>query len=896
MKNINKILKRSAAILLIMAVMSLNSIGQTYNENYHDGALYFKFKDNVEVNIPVNPDRTVNLDDAAILGDLREKYSISALTRPFDLNDDDKLLRSFRLEFTQFNEIEAIMEELSEHPDLEYVEKVPIQRLDYVPDDELYNLVLGSSNWNWQHDVVLSELAWDITQGDPDINVAIIDGAVWIDHEDLADDVYDSHDVTSPPGGTNNSNPPASGDPEDWSHGTHCAGLAVGDTDNGIGIAGLGFDCSLIGVKCTPDNGNPGFVYNGYGGMQWAANNGAHVISSSWGGSGYSQTEQNLINTINGMGVVVLGSRGNEASAQLRYPSCYNHVIGVAATDEDDVKAGFSSYGTGTDVSAPGGTGISGPNGLLSTVNYETSRGFYDSYFGTSMSTPFTAGLCGLILSLNPDLSPEEVEDILESTCDNIDTIPGNANWAGQLGAGRINAFQAVSNTPYEPVADFTTAVPYITPGTSIEFTDLSEGVPNEWSWEFTGGDPTVSNDQDPVVTYEDEGSFTVSLAVTNDWGLDILTVEEYITVTATPVPWVLFAAGEEEPCVATDEVSFTDESLYDPTSWLWEFDPNTVTFVNGTDETSQNPEVLFNAPGEYSVTLTATNANGSGFKTEESMIIAEGIELNFEETFEEGEPGDFTISSMEKASIGIDSRAAAPDSDYGLHFEGAPVTGGWTGGPYDTTPEEAWEDNTEYHAFAENCHVDATGVEGVTLTLDLRQTFSIGSTYSWFRVLINGEQVPDWNGVENFNPETNEDPWETINFDLSNWGNSGFTITLQSACYLADGFGGLEGDNVFVDNIMISNTTSIVEGKGSDAGVLTYPNPASNVLNYSVSGLDKGFTVSLMSATGQMVYNDQVENNIGNGQVDVSNLTPGIYILVISDDKDTVRKKIVVE
>lgn len=895
MKHINKRLLRFSAVLMITVVLSLHSNGQTYDANYWDGAVYFKFNDNVEVNIPVNPDRTVNFEDAAILSGLKDKYSMSELTRPFDLNNDSKLLRIFKIQFNEIELVEELINELGAHPDIEYVERVPIQYLDYVPNDELYNLVLGASNWNWQHDVVKSELAWDITTGNPDINVAIVDGAIWIDHEDLADDVFLSYDVTSPPGGNNNSNPPASGDPEDWSHGTHCAGLAVGVTDNGIGIAGLGFDCSLIGVKCTPDAGNPGLVYNGYGGMQWAANNGAHVISCSWGGSGFSSSEQTLINTIHGMGVVILGSRGNAASAQLRYPSCYTHVIGVAATNEDDVKSDFSSYGNGTDVCAPGGYGNSGPQGLLSSVNYETSRGYYDSFFGTSMSTPFTAGLCGLILSLNPDLSPDEVEDILESTCDNIDTVPGNSSWAGQLGAGRINAYQAVMNTPFEPVAEFTTALPYITPGTTIEFTDLSIGVPDDWSWEFQGGDPTVSNDQHPSVTYEDEGSFTVSLAVSNDWGLDILTIENYITVTATPVPWVLFSADINDPCVATDVVTFTDESLYDPTAWLWEIDPPTITFMNGTTATSQNPQVQFDTPGDYTVTLTATNANGSGIKTIENLIIAEGIELNFTEDFESGITESFTLSSNDKATVSIDDRAAHPDSEYGLHFEGGVQTGGWTGGPFSTTPEEAWEVNTQFHAFAENCYVDAIGVEGVTLSFDIRQTFTIGSTYSWFRVLINGEQVSDYEGVENFNPLTNEDPWKTVYFDLSAYGDAGFDIVMQSSCYLADGFGGLEGDNVFIDNITITNTTSLIEGKESSPGVLTYPNPASTVINYSVSGMDAGYEVSLMNTRGQIVKSEYVAGGT-NGNIDVSNITPGVYILVISDDKSTVRKKVIIE
>ena len=474
--------------------------------------------------------------------------------------------------------------------------------------------------------------------------------------------------------------------------------------------------------------------------------------------------------------------------------------------------------------------------------------------------------------------------------------MPGNQQYLNQLGAGRIDAYEAVLNTPFEPVADFSTPVPYIMPGTTIDFTDLSEGVPNTWSWQFAGGDPAASGDQNPSVTYNDEGVYDVSLAVSNDWGADNLVMPDYITVTATPVPWVLFSADTNQACVSY-VVAFTDASLYNPTSWLWEFDPNHVTFVNGTNQASQHPEVTFDKPGTYTVTLTATNANGNGVKTINDMIPAEGIELNFSDDFESGESATLVLSNNERAGVNVDERAASPGSQFGLHFEGGGQTGNWSGGPFDTTPEEAWEENVLFHGFAKNCHVDANGIEGVTLSLDLRQTYSVGNMYSWFRVLINGEQVADVNGIENFNPETNEDPWETITFDLSPYGNSGFSITLQSSCYLADGFGGLEGDNVFVDNVMISNTTGTGEDFRSSAGVLTYPNPARDILHFSANGLGQEIQVQLLNVQGQVVYHtslaEYIEGNVE--QINISHLTKGVYMLQLRGNESVVTKKLVV-
>jgi PKD repeat protein len=879
---------------IFFTLISLTGNAQTWDKDYVDGKVYFKFKDQVQVDIPVNADRTVNLDNAPFLDGIRQQYDITGLSRPYDLNNDSKLLRTFELDFSQFDKIENILEELAKNTDYEYVEKVPLDRVFFTPNDSLYNYSFGYNNWNWHLDVIHAVEAWDLNTGSPDIKVAIVDVAVWVDHPDLANKIFASHDVTQ--AGDHNSNPPESGDPAAWSHGTHCAGLAGAETNNEIGVASIGYNISLIGVKCTANSGDPQYVTYGYGGIQWAAANGANVISCSWGGPGSSPTNQNIMNAAYDMGIVIVAAAGNDNLSSPQYPAAYNHVINVASTNENDVKTDFSNYGTTVDVSAPGGYGNSGPMGLLSTTWDFTNFGYYDVYPGTSMACPLTAGLCGLILSVNPDLTPDEVEAILKSGCDDIYSVPGNEGYVGKLGAGRINAYNSISQTPYPPTANFFTEVPYITPGTAIQFSDLSSGVPDTWAWEFTGGSPHLSSLQNPIVTFAAEGVYTIYLTVTNNFGTDGETKTNYITVTSTPVPWVLFSATTTIAC-NRDTIVFTDETLYDPTSWTWEFLPSTVTCTDGTSLNSQNPHVRFEEPGYYTVTLTATNANGSNFKTYDDMIFIKGIALNFSEDFESGQSDFFELSSNSRAKVNIEARAAEPGSSYGLHFQGGNVTGTWSGGPTNTTPEQAWNTNVIFHGFADNCSVDATGIAGVGLTLDLRQTYSIGNKYSWFRVMVNGVQVSDIYGNANFNPATNTDPFDIKIFDLSQFGNSMFNISLQSACYLSDKFYA-EGDNVFVDNIMISNTTGIADGIMPNAGVLTYPNPVGNILNYSAHGTGEIVTVKVMNIQGQVLLQETIKG-FKDGeihQVNTEDLSSGVYILQLNGDKGTTTKKFVIE
>jgi len=659
---------------MVGILFSCSIYAQTYNHDYQDGRIYFKYKDNNVLDFTVNDNKTVDLNTIPFIAAMKNEFKIKSVIRPFDLNADIKLLHSFMLEFDDFDKIDQILSRLNENPELDYAERVPTDWISYVPNDTLYNLYNGPSNWNWHLDRIKADSAWNVTKGSAAINVAIVDNAIWADHPDLAEKIIKQRDVTN---NTNNSNPPGTGDPYAWSHGTHVSGLAAASTDNTIGVASIGYNVSIIAVKAA-NNSNPENIAGGYTGIQWAANNGANVINMSWGGTGYSQTNQNLINTIYNMGVVLLAAAGNDNVSTLHYPSAYNHVISVASTDGNDEKSGFSNFGTTIDICSPGGSNTGGPSGLLSTTFNSSTYGNYDLMQGTSMATPVATGMAGLILSVNPELTPDEVENIMKTTADDIYAI--NPTYVGQLGSGRINAYRAVSNTPYPPLANFSTPVTTILPNMGINFKDISSGIPTQWLWSFEGGNPSTSTEKNPIgISYPAVGTYNVTLTVTNQFGTNTLTLQDYITVTTTPLPIMYVTVSDTSPCIG-NSIFLSDTSLYNPTSWEWWFEPATVNFLNGTSSSSQNPEVKFTATGDYTVGHGVTNSNGTTSKVFDNFIHVHGAVPDYNLTMEDGNSGYFVLWDTIKSEAKVDLKAAF-QSNFGITKQGNSSPSGCKGG-----------------------------------------------------------------------------------------------------------------------------------------------------------------------------------------------------------------------
>jgi PKD repeat protein len=223
-----------------------------------------------------------------------------------------------------------------------------------------------------------------------------------------------------------------------------------------------------------------------------------------------------------------------------------------------------------------------------------------------------------------------------------LDPVNGVDFWVLQeyaelpSGGDRWGTWWAYVRIPFEPVPDFQANETLIPLGEQINFSDLTAGVPQEWSWVFDGADPASSDEQNPQgITYNTEGVFGVSLTTSNDFGTNTISKAGYISVSSTLLPDVDFETDKQVVCV-NGTVKFTDKTLYMPREWEWVFTPSTISFVNGTDAFSQHPEVRFEEAVVYSVTLTAANLNGPASKTYFDLITVGGLPLPYIEIFEE--------------------------------------------------------------------------------------------------------------------------------------------------------------------------------------------------------------------------------------------------------------------
>jgi len=525
-----KTIKLFAYSLLVTSV----TFAQTIYKDYRDGEIYVKLKISAQKKIGnVNP-KNIPVSQMYGISELASKYNINKVTRPFwAATDDENLQRIYKVYFNDFSKVDAFINELNEKNYIEYAEKVPVTKLFITPNDPSY----GSQ---WFLNKINAPNAWNIFNGNSNITVAIVDNAIQITHTDLTankwvnpneiagngidddlngfvDDI-NGWDVADD---DNNPNPPNTS----FNHGTHCAGDAAARTNNSTGIAAIGWNLKIIAVKSTRDVGNSSSIEAGYDGIIYAARVGAKVISCSWGGTGSSSSEQAVIDYAWNKGSIIVCAAANDGNNIPHYPAAYNNVFSVASTGSTDVKSSFSCYGTWVDICAPG-------ENIYSTVPNNS----YGNMSGTSMATPITAGLCGLVWAKNPSMSPQAVLNCITSTAANIYTISGNSAYSGQLGAGRIDAYQALlcaqSSTNNPPVANFTSDKQVICPGQSIQFFDASYFSPTSWSWIFQGGTPATATSSNVSVSWSTPGTYSVQLTATNANGSSVMTKTAYVTVS----------------------------------------------------------------------------------------------------------------------------------------------------------------------------------------------------------------------------------------------------------------------------------------------------------------------------------------------------------------------------
>jgi len=270
--------------------------------------------------------------------------------------------------------------------------------------------------------------AWGHTTGAAEVKIAILDTGIDQNHPDLDDKLVGNKNCTD-----------SSTVDDLYGHGTHVAGIAAAETNNGEGVAGVGHNSFLLNVKVLNDEA-VGYYSWIADGIIWAADKGASVINMSLGGYRRSRTLEEAVNYAWGKDVVVVAAAGNDGTTRKLYPAAYTNCIAVAATDAEDQRVDepgwwASNYGNWVDVAAPGLYIFSTFPNHVYTIGKSLS---YDYGSGTSMSTPFVSGLAALLWSTELGTSNTAVRDRIQMTAD---PVPGTGYYWIH---GRINACNAV--------------------------------------------------------------------------------------------------------------------------------------------------------------------------------------------------------------------------------------------------------------------------------------------------------------------------------------------------------------------------------------------------------------------------------------------------------------------
>ncbi len=341
----------------------------------------------------------------------------------------------------QGKSVEETLAKIRKDSSVLYAEPDYIIQIDDAPNDFFYDRLWGLEKIN-------VEPAWELTEGDDSVIVAVIDTGVDYSHKDLRDNMYVNQGEIPDNGIDDDGNGYIDDiygydfvrndpDPMDESgHGTHCAGTIGAVGHNALGVIGVSPKVKIMALRFLNRRGI-GYNSDAIRCIEYAVDNGAHVLSNSWGGSSYSSALKEAIKYAESKGIVFVAAAGNSnlnTDRYPHYPSCYDgdNVISIGASDSSDAKASFSNYGKRTvDVFAPG-------VGIISTFPGNQ----FKSYSGTSMATPHVAGAIALFKSFNKEDSPSILK---QRIMDSSDILSGMENFC--VSSGRLNVGNMIVNS-----------------------------------------------------------------------------------------------------------------------------------------------------------------------------------------------------------------------------------------------------------------------------------------------------------------------------------------------------------------------------------------------------------------------------------------------------------------
>lgn len=421
------------------------------------GELFFKIDEESDVDLNAfhkGKKGKEALEGTPLLKELISPYEIERIYCPFRTQAPE-IQHTYKLLFED-NDKEATEEligKLASLPYVDYAERVAMYRASFTPDDV-------AAEQQWYLDSISAKMAWDASKGgSSDIEVAVVDDAVHISHPDLQGNIA-TNNAEIPGDSIDNDNNGYIDDVNGWdaadqdndpeppdshplygfgpifTHGTHTSGIVSAVTNNGKGVAGTGFNASIIPIKATENTNNFPIAIDAFAeGVDYAISAEPDIISMSLGGQ-KNNTVINLLEQAHNDSIVLVAASGNNGSSDTTWPAGMEEVIGVGSTTHGDTVSDFSNYGTWVDLMAPG-------DSIYSTLWEGSSQSStYGKQAGTSMACPLVSGIASLMMAADTGATPSEIRACLKNGSKKIDSI--NPSYIDSMGAGRVNAYQSL--------------------------------------------------------------------------------------------------------------------------------------------------------------------------------------------------------------------------------------------------------------------------------------------------------------------------------------------------------------------------------------------------------------------------------------------------------------------